>query len=61
MVARIRQKQSENDSTLLSLRTTVEMQWWVLSKRAPKRYGDKADVTMNSIGLTTFTLGVGTA
>lgn len=45
-----------------ALRLKLDMQRWVLSKRCPKRYGDKIDLTAEGgASLPIFTLQIGTA
>ncbi len=45
-----------------ALRLKLDMQRWALSKRAPKRYGDRIGVEAEGgAGLAVFTLGIATA
>lgn len=44
-----------------ALRLKLDMQRWALSKRAPKRYGEKIEHSAEGAGLTVFTLGISTA
>lgn len=44
-----------------ALRLKLEMQRWALSKRAPKRYGERIEHTAETGGGITFSLGITTA
>jgi hypothetical protein len=44
-----------------ALRFKLAVQRWTLSKRCPKRYGDKVELHVDGVSLTTFTLGIGSS